>query len=170
MQTKRKYALYRWIEIGAWVDARTRVSHEWKSTAGRRLRHLRRRPTVVYTNIGNGRISSRVEISIVPTHTHTHIRANINTHTQKAEKDISVYGYTSMRRRGRVFSVGWVAFLLTICIYWAVGRGEGGEREGENEQGPSRDSQWKFPFRGDRCRGRLFSARRRRSDARRSIF
>lgn len=33
-----------------------------------------------------------------------------------------------MRRRGRVFSVGWVAFLLTICIYWAVGRGEGGGR------------------------------------------
>lgn len=170
MQTKRKYALYRWIEIGAWVDARTRVSHEWKSTAGRRLRHLRRRPTVVYTNIGNGRISSRVEISIVPTHTHTHTSKHKHAHTKSRERYLCIWIYIYAQKRPSFLGrLGRVSFNDLYILGGGKGGG-GGEREGENEQGPSRDSQWKFPFRGDRCRGRLFSARRRRSDARRSIF
>lgn len=98
--------------------------------------------------------------------THTHIRTHTRKrHTQGKEiylcMDIYLYAQKRSSFLGRL---GRVSF-NDLCIL-----GGRGEREGENEQGPSRDSQWKFPFRGDRCRGRLFSARRRRSDARRSIF
>lgn len=54
------------------------------------------------------------------THTHTRARTHVSA-THKAKKYTSVWIYTSMRRRGRVFLAAWVAFLLTICIYWEGG-------------------------------------------------
>lgn len=73
------------------------------------------------------------------THTHTQAYEYIHTHIYTKERKIPLYGYISMRRRDRVFLAAWVAFLLTICIYWEAGR-RGGEGRGraKTSKDPSR--------------------------------
>lgn len=74
----------------------------------------------------------------MPTHTHTHTGIRIYTHTyiHKGEKDTSIWIYLYAQKRPSFLGrLGRVSF-NDLYILGGREEGRGGEREGENEQGP----------------------------------
>lgn len=78
-------------------------------------------------NIGNGRISSRVEISIVPTRTHTSTRKHKHAHTKSRERYLCIWIYIYAQKRPSFLGrLGRVSF----NDLYILGGGKGGGGRG----------------------------------------